>query len=132
MTKKKKKARRRLEIWAKAMKMELREHKSSFLVYFILRILVILTMIRQFFLGNYENVFLGLLTLALLVIPSLVQLTIKIELPSALEIILLVFIFSAEILGEIDEMYLRIPFWDTVLHTLNGFLMAAIGFSLVE
>ena len=24
------------------------------------------------------------------------------------------------------------PFWDTVLHTLNGFLAAAIGFSLVD
>lgn len=116
----------------KAMQMELREHKSSFLVYFVLRLLVIIVMILQIFNRNYENVFLCILTLLLLVIPSLVQVTMKIELPTTLEIIILVFIFAAEILGEIREFYIVFPFWDTVLHTLNGFLAAAIGFSLVD
>ncbi len=114
-----------------AMKMEVKEHKSSFLVYFILRILVVLSMIRQFLNGNYENVFLCLLTLLLLVVPSFIQVKFRIELPTALEIIILLFIFAAEILGEIQEFYIMIPFWDTLLHTLNGFLAAAIGFSLV-
>ena len=58
--------------------------------------------------------------------------TFRIELPKVLEIIILVFIFSAEILGEINEFYLKFPYWDTVLHTMNGFLAAAIGFSLVD
>ncbi len=115
-----------------ALHMELREHRSSFLVYFILRILVIVMMILQVLNRNYENVFLCALTLLLLVIPSLVQITFKVELPTTLEIIILVFIFAAEILGEISEFYLIFPFWDTVLHTLNGFLAAAIGFSLVD
>ena len=81
---------------------------------------------------NYENAFLCILTLLLLIIPSFVQVTFKIELPTTLEIIVLLFIFGAEILGEIAEFYLVFPFWDTVLHTLNGFLAAAIGFSLVD
>ena len=81
---------------------------------------------------NYENVFLCILTLLLLIVPSFVQVTFKIELPTTLEIIVLFFIFAAEILGEINEFYLLFPFWDTVLHTLNGFLAAAIGFSLVD
>ena len=122
---------KRFHIMANAMKKELKEHRSSFLVFSILRFLVILVMIRQFFNGNYENVFLGILTLLLLFIPSLVQVSFRIELPTALEIIILLFIFSAEILGEIQEFYILIPFWDTILHTLNGFLAAAIGFSLV-
>ncbi len=116
----------------KALHMELREHKSSFIVYFTLRILVIAMLILQLLNRNYENVFLCVLTLLLLVIPSLVQITFKVELPTTLEIIILVFIFAAEILGEISEFYLMFPFWDTVLHTLNGFLAAAIGFSLVD
>lgn len=116
----------------KALGMELREHKSSFMVYFILRLLVIVVMVLQIFNKNYENVFLCILTLLLLVIPSFVQVTMKIELPTTLEIIILVFIFAAEILGEIREFYIVFSFWDTVLHTLNGFLAAAIGFSLVD
>lgn len=116
----------------KALQMELREHRSSFMVYFVLRILVIVVMVLQIFNRNYENVFLCILTLLLLIVPSLVQVTMKIELPTTLEIIILVFIFAAEILGEIREFYILFPLWDTVLHTLNGFLAAAIGFSLVD
>lgn len=116
----------------RALQMEQREHRSSFLVYFILRLLVIVVMVLQIFNRNYENVFLSVLTLLLLTIPSFVQVTMKVELPTTLEIIILVFIFAAEILGEISEFYLMYPFWDTILHTINGFLAAAIGFSLVD
>lgn len=122
----------RLKNMGKAMYMELREHKSSFVVYFVLRFLVIVMMVLQLLNRNYENVFLCALTLLLLVIPSFVQVTFKVELPTTLEIIILLFIFAAEILGEISEFYLMFPFWDTVLHTMNGFLAAAIGFSLVD
>lgn len=116
----------------KALAMELREHKSSFIVYLVLRALVILCMVLQILNKNYENVFLCILTLILLVMPSMIQLNLKIELPTTLEIIILLFIFSAEILGEIQEYYIKFQNWDTILHTLNGFLMAAIGFSLVD
>ena len=117
---------------SKALAMELREHKSSFIVYLVLRALVILCMVLQILNKNYENVFLCILTLILLIVPSMIQLNLKIELPTTLEIIILLFIFSAEILGEIQEYYIKIQGWDTILHTLNGFLMAAIGFSLVD
>ena len=125
------KLRKRMRVMGRALHMELREHKSSFLVYVTLRLLVIL-MILQIFSRNYENVFLCVLTLVLLLIPSLIQINLKIELPTALEITILVFIFAAEILGEIQSYYIKFPFWDTVLHTINGFLMAAIGFALVD
>ena len=116
----------------KALEMELREHRSSFIVYMVLRALVIICMVLQILNRNYENVFLCILTLFLLVVPSLIQLQLKIELPTTLEIIILLFIFAAEILGEIQEYYIKIANWDMILHTLNGFLMAAIGFSLVD
>lgn len=126
------KKKRWLKTLGEALSMELREHKSSFIVYFTLRFLVIVTLILQLLNRNYENVFLCGLTLLLLIVPSLVQVTFKVELPTVLEIIILIFIFAAEILGEISKFYLLFPFWDTVLHTLNGFLAAAIGFSLVD
>ena len=39
---------------------------------------------------------------------------------------------AAEILGEINSFYTIIPGWDTMLHTINGFLVAAVGFCLVD
>lgn len=122
----------RNRIMSQAIKMELNEHRSSFLVYVTLRLLVMIVMVLQLLNKNYESVFLCILTLLLMVVPSIIQVTLRIELPTLLEITILVFIFAAEILGEIQEFYLVFPFWDTMLHTLNGFLAAAIGLSLVE
>lgn len=116
----------------KAIRMEIAEHKSSFIVYMVLRAMVILVMVLQILNRNFENVFLCVLTLLLLTIPGFLQVQFRIEFPSTLEIIMLLFIFAAEILGEIREFYIIYPFWDTMLHTLNGFLAAAIGFSLVD
>lgn len=127
-----KKQKRKWKLIGQALKMEIREHKSSFAVYLILRALVIVTMVLQVFNRNFENVFLCALTLILLMVPSFIQVNLKIELPTGLEIILLLFIFAAEILGEIQAYYIKVPEWDTILHTMNGFLMAAIGFSLVD
>ena len=130
--KKNKNPRRWKTKFGKALWLELREHRSSFLVYTCLRVLVILMAVLQILNQNYENVFLCILTLFLLILPSAAQVTMRIELPTVLEIIILVFIFAAEILGEISEFYLIFPFWDTLLHTMNGFLAAAIGFSMVD
>jgi len=101
-------------------------------VYLILRLLVLITMALQFLGGHFQNVFVCILTLVLLMLPSLIERKIRVELPDALQIIIMLFVFAAEILGEIREFYVLVPHWDTVLHTINGFLFAAIGFSIVN
>ena len=84
----------------KAISLQLREHKSTFIVYIVLRALVLLSMVLQLYKHNYENVFLCILTLFLLIMPSFLQVNFNIALPSTLEIIILLFIFSAEILAD--------------------------------
>lgn len=116
----------------KTLREQIRENKALAAVYIVLRVLVVLIMVAQFFNGNFENVFLCLLTLVLFTIPSFIERTIKIDVPDTLEVIILLFIFAAEMLGEIGSYYTQYPYWDTMLHTLNGFLCAAIGFSLVD
>lgn len=106
--------------------------RSSLLVYLVLRFLVIACMVLQIIHGNLENALLCILSLFLLLLPSFIEHKLNITLPNTLEIIIYLFIFSAEILGEINNFYGIIPYWDTILHTLNGFLCAAVGFSLVN
>ncbi|MBP3701181.1 MAG: hypothetical protein J6I64_04780 [Lachnospiraceae bacterium] len=106
--------------------------KRIYITYSLLILSVILVMIAQFFNRHYENVFLCFLTLVLFAMPSLIERKLSIDLPDTLEIIILLFIYAAEILGEISAYYVQFPGWDTMLHTLNGFLCAAIGFSLVD
>lgn len=113
-------------------KKELRAKPKVAGVYLALRGVVILIMIAQFFNRNYENVFLCLLTLLLFILPTIFERRLKVDLPDTLEIIIMLFIFAAEILGEIRAYYALFPHWDTMLHTLNGFLCAAVGFCLVD
>ena len=88
-------------------------------------------MIRQIFLGNIENALLCILSLGLLLLPIVIEKKFKVDLPVTLEICILLFIFASEILGEINNFYGIFKDFDTLLHTINGFLCASIGFSLV-
>ena len=106
--------------------------KRNMTIYLVLRALVLLTLVRQIFMGNFNNVFLCGLTLLLFVIPAIIEKKLNLALPDTLQILILLFIYSAEILGEINEFYIVIPYWDTILHTLNGFLCAAVGFSTID
>ncbi|MFV0518498.1 MAG: hypothetical protein ACK5MV_13995 [Aminipila sp.] len=112
--------------------MKIKLDKKRLSIYLILRAMVIITMIAQILNGNYSNVFICILTLILFMVPSLIEKKLNIELPNTLEVIILLFIFAAEILGEIQEYYVLFDHWDDMLHTINGFLCAAIGFSLVD
>lgn len=110
---------------------EYKKNKFTFTIYMILRALVILVGVRQAFIGNYENVFLCAFTLVLLLVPVMVERVFKVNVPSLLEIIVMIFIFAAEILGEINSYYTKFALWDTMLHVTTGFLAAAVGLSLI-
>lgn len=110
----------------------LADRKNVLAVYLVLRFLVIATFVLQIFERDYESAAICVLTLVLFTLPSILERRLRVDLPDALEIVILCFIFAAEILGEIREFYVLVPHWDTVLHTINGFLFAAIGFCIVN
>ena len=111
---------------------QIKRDKVCFAVYAILRLLVILSLVIALFRGNYENAALCVGTLLLLLAPAFVERRFKIELPTALEVVVMCFIFAHAILGEIACFYVRVPGWDTMLHTLNGFICAGVGLSLID
>ncbi len=115
------------------VKIETGKYKTrDITVYIVLRTLVILVLIFQIINKNYENVFLCVLTLILLLIPLWIDRKLNIKIPTFLEITIFLFIFASEILGEVAKFYVYFKYWDTILHTINGFLAAAIGFSLID
>ncbi|MBO5195928.1 MAG: hypothetical protein J6C03_02400 [Clostridia bacterium] len=122
----------RLRQFTRELQSEIKKNKNVFAVYVTLRILVIAVAVVSLISGHIENFFLCVLSLVLFLLPAFVERKLKVDLPDALEIIVLLFIFAAEILGEISSFYVRVPHWDTMLHTVNGFLFAAIGFAMVD
>lgn len=115
-----------------AIQAALKEKKWVVTVYLVLRFLVLATLVLRILNRDYESAAICVLTLILFTMPSFVERRLHIDLPDALEIVIFLFIFAAEILGEIQEFYVLVPHWDTVLHTINGFLFAAIGFCMVN
>ena len=122
----------RKKIHSVTLREQIKQAPLLFALYVILRISVILVMIAQIMNRDWHNVMLCVLTLVLFTVPSFIEKNWHIDIPSTLEVIILLFIYSAEISGEIRSYYINIPGWDTVLHTITGFLSAAIGFSLVD
>lgn len=114
------------------MSTNMKARKNKTKIQMVLTLIVVFSVIRQFFLGNYHNMFLGILTLILFMVPQFLDKKLSVTIPVGLETVILIFIFSAEILGEINAFYVKIPIWDSILHTTNGFLMAAIGFALID
>lgn len=108
-----------------------KRNKKTFILFTILRIMVILTAIRCLVTHNYESFATCLLVLLLFLLPALIEDRLKLTIPPLFQAIIFAFIFAAEILGEVDHYYTKIPGWDTILHTLNGFLFAAVGFSTI-
>ncbi len=130
--KKEKKNKRGLKEIEKDLTNQIKQNKKAAIVYFTLRIITIAVMVRCIFLGQWESVFTCLLALTLFFLPPFVEKAFRITLPTTLEIIAFVFVFSAEILGEIGCYYIKYSFWDTMLHTVSGFIFAAFGFCLLD
>ena len=114
------------------LKGRIKESKPVFILFTLLRIMTVCAMVRSIIIGNYGNAFTALLVLLLFLVPSFLEGALRLRIPPLFEAIIYCFIFAANVLGEIDHFYAHIPIWDTMLHTLNGFLFAAVGFSTVE
>jgi len=123
---------KRIRSYIESLKSETKRNMLVRILYVFLRILVILTLAASIITGNIEGAALCVLSLILFLVPAFIEKQLKIVIPGLLHGIVLLFIFAAEILGEVNHFYVRIPYWDTMLHTLNGFLCAAVGLSLVN
>lgn len=110
----------------------IKKDKKAFAVFIIARALILFVLIRSIIIGQWESCMISVLALILLMIPPFVETNFKIDLPTALEILVYVFVFCAEILGEIECYYVKYTIWDDMLHTVNGFMFAAFGFCLVD
>lgn len=65
-------------------------------------------------------------------IPSIITKRFKIEIPSNMYIVYVVFLYGAIFLGEVGNFYYKVPHWDIILHTFSGAMLGALGFSVVN
>lgn len=80
---------------------------------------------------NIEHIFLCMLTLILFMLPHVLNRWLNLYIPSVMEIIIVTFIVCGIVLGEVENFFVRFPYWDTIMHTVNGIVCAALSLSLV-
>lgn len=108
--------------------------KSSSKISLIILVLVWLislgALIHSFILGDWLKIGLSSAALVLYLVPFVLYVAFKITLPEFLEISLYLFVFAGLIIGEVFAIYGPFPYWDIILHTLSGFLLASVGFMI--
>lgn len=114
------------------MKILVSKDKKIFLnfIFYLFSFLVILSLILQLVFKEYHNALICVLTLILLLLPVLLQKKFKLIIPNGLLLLFYLVVYAAGILGEVYNFYIYFKWWDIVLHTLSGFLIASIGLSL--
>lgn len=123
---------RRIYKFYKLMAEQYGESKITFVLYMLLRLIIIAVIVMAIIRGDYEHIWQCVLALVMFCLPPFFERTIKADLPALFEIIILLFIFAFFILGEVFSFMALVPWWDTMLHTFYGFIFAAFSFSLID
>ena len=66
-----------------------------------------------------------------MILPSLISRKLRLEIPSVMYVLFLIFLYCAIYLGEVRNFYYDISNWDTILHGFSGAMLGALGFSFV-
>ena len=67
-----------------------------------------------------------------MILPGILTKKWKVEIPSKIYYLYVLFLYSSIFLGEVRDFYYTIPYWDTILHMLSGAMTGFIGFSLID
>ncbi|MBM4113294.1 MAG: hypothetical protein FJ253_07955, partial [Phycisphaerae bacterium] len=76
---------------------------------------------------DWENVFLTLLVIALIVVPAFLVRRWRIHVPAEFQLTAVAFVFLSLYLGSASDYYESFWWWDIVLHIGSGFLFGIVG-----
>lgn len=108
-----------------------RKRKINMIITNFVRLALILLFIRGWIIGDHSQDLVIILTFFMTYYPSILEKRFGVYLPARLEIIITLFIFAAQVLGEMNGFYDKIPWWDTMLHTTSGIILGLVGFLFV-
>ena len=100
-------------------------------LFIFLRATVVAAGILSVVYEDWDRLVLSVVTFIVMFFPSILEKRLKVDFPSQFDIMMVVFIYAAMFLGEMNSFYDRFWWWDIMLHTFSGLIVGAIGFTLV-
>lgn len=95
---------------------------------YFLQATLIIALIWSIYTFNLEVLFLTAVNLWLTFLPKIIARNFKVFIPIGYAFSLNLFVYSAIFLGSAVDLYDKIWWWDTALHTLSGVALGFIGF----
>ena len=95
------------------------------------RALLVLAVFLEIVEQRWTLMFATLLILFMTYLPEMFEKKYKIDIPTELELVIVIFIYASLFLGEIRAYYTRYWWWDIVLHTSSGVVLGFAGFLIL-
>jgi len=106
--------------------------RTKAIVFISVRLSVIIAGVIAVLNRNWMYLGMSVLTLLIMLLPSIAEKKLKLDFPSEFDIIVILFIYAALFLGELYQFYERFWWWDTMLHSFSGLILGNIGYALVS
>jgi len=82
--------------------------------------------------SGISNIFLSLLALLLFSLPWLIEIRFNVDIPNYIEVLVLIFVFAAIVIGNIHGLVESMPGYDKLMHIISGITIAIIAFEIVH
>lgn len=106
--------------------------KPKLWIFIVIRLTILIAAIVAIFERNWSSLAMSVITLLVMIIPSIIERRFQLDIPDEFEIVLIVFIYAALFLGEMNQFYFRFWWWDNMLHSFSGLIFGNIGFLVVS
>ena len=103
---------------------------KNYLIAF-LRFTLFIAVIIEIYSQRWLMLFITLITIALTFGPGLFEKKYKIDIPDSFELWIILFIYAALYLGEVQQFYVRFWWWDVLLHFWSAMAFGMIGLSML-
>jgi hypothetical protein len=104
--------------------------RIQYSVYLLIQAALVVAFFISVYETSWEIMFISVVALLAIRLPSILARNIRIHLPIEFEVIIALFIYSSLILGEFG-FYARFWWWDLVLHAFAGLALGFIGFLVI-
>ena len=105
-----------------------KKEKIYMFIKILLVVFILISIIRAIIINNFTMILVSLISLIIFCLPYLFGKIFHVKFPIFLNLIICVFVFLSQILGDVYDFYLLLPWWDDFLHFTSGIMIIEIAY----